>query len=59
MMQSLGLSNSVVKLLCNISEPQIRESDITNSDDHAVNVIFSEFGLMLCESGRLDPNGSR
>lgn len=36
----------------------IQKSDITNSDDHPVHVIFSEFGLM-CESGRLDANGSR
>lgn len=36
----------------------IQKSDITNSDDHPVHVIFSEFGLM-CESGRLDAKGSR
>lgn len=62
-MWSLGLSYSVVVVLSqvklNFSEPHIKKSNITNSDDHTVNAIFSEFGLMLCETGRLSANGSR
>lgn len=36
-----------------------QKADLTNSTDNALNVTFPEFGLMSCESGSLDANGSR
>lgn len=41
------------------NEKQKEKADLTNSTDNALNIIFSEFGLMSCESGSLDANGSR
>lgn len=41
------------------NEKQKQKADLTNSTDNALNVIFPEFGLMSCESGSLDANGSR
>lgn len=40
-------------------ENEKQKADLTNSTDNALNVIFPEFGLMSCESGSLDANGSR
>lgn len=43
----------------NEKQKQKQKADLTNSTDNALNVIFPEFGLMSCESGSLDANGSR